>query len=96
MDRVFNKPPFSNKSYHYLNNQNSYSRRSNDRFPSQNVFKSRNFYSNGNNLRFCNPYNSSISYRSNFHNNSSNSYNDYHTHARNNFYAYSNRRARGN
>ena len=91
-DRVFNKPSLTNKSNHYLSNKISYLKRPNDRFISQNFSKSKNFYSKGNNLRFCNPYNSSISYRSNFHNNSSNSYNDYHTFARNDSSAYSNRR----
>src|SRR5438270_7029550 len=91
-DRVFNKPSQPNKSNHYLNNKVSYSKRPNDRFPTQNIFNSRNSYSNGNSLRHYHPYNYSTSYRSNYQYNSSNSYNDYHLHARNAPYAYSNRR----
>src|SRR5204863_1003742 len=91
-DRVFNKSSKPNKSNHYLNNKVSYSKRPNDRFPTQNISNSRNSYSKGNNLRPYHPYNYSISYRSNYQYNSSNSYNDYHLHARNAPYAYSNRR----
>ena len=91
-DRVFNKPSLTNKSNHYLNNKISYSKRPNDRFPTQNISNSRNSYSNGNKLRSYNPYNYSTSYSSNYQYNSSNSYNDYHIHARNASYDYSNRR----
>src|SRR4051812_24906694 len=91
-DSVFNKHSLTNKSNHYLNNKISYSKRPNDRFLSQNIFQSRNSYSNGNNLRCCHPYNYSTSYRSNYQYNSSNYYNDYHIHARNAPYSYSNRR----
>src|SRR3954464_3993472 len=91
-DRVFNKPSQPNKSNHYLNNKVSYSKRPNDRFPTQNISNSRNSYSKGNNLRPYHPYNYSTTYRSNYQYNSSNSYNDYHLHARNAPYAYSNRR----
>src|SRR5438270_9979024 len=91
-DRVFNKSSKPNKSNHYLNNKVSYSKRPNDRFPTQNVSNSRNSYSNGNNLRPYHSYNYSTSYRNNYQYQSSNSYNDYHSNARNASYAYSNRR----
>ena len=42
-------------------------------------------------MRSYNPYNYFTSYRSNYQYNSSNYYNDYHLHARNTSYAYSNR-----
>src|SRR5436189_1378060 len=50
-DRVFNKSSQPNKSNYYLNNKISYSKRQNDRFPTQNISNSRNSYSKGNNLR---------------------------------------------
>src|SRR3954464_11467525 len=91
-DSVFNKSSQPNKYNHYMNNKVSYLRRQNDRFPTQNISNSRNSYSKGNNLRPYHPYNYSTPYRSNYQFNSSNSYNDYHLHARNAPYAYSNRR----
>src|SRR5256886_5889058 len=91
-DRVFNKPSQLNKSNHYLNNKVSYSKKSIDRFPTQNISKFRNSYSKGNNLRPYHFYNYSPPSRSNYQNNSSNFYNDYHLHARNASYEYSNRR----
>src|SRR3954467_7937072 len=91
-DSVFNKHSLTNKSNHYLNNKVSYSKRHNDRFPSQNIFHSRNSYSNGNNLRYSHPYNYSTFYRNNYQYKSSNYHNDYHVHARNGLYEYSNRR----
>ena len=75
-----------------MNDRVSYSKRQNDRFPTQNISNPRNSYSNGNNLRYYHPYNYSTSYRSNYQYNSSNSYNDNHLYARNTPYAYPNRR----
>ena len=91
-DCVFNKSSLTNKSNHYLNNKPSYSKRPNDRFPTQNISNSRNSYAKGNNLRPYHPYNYSTPYRSNYQYNSSNPYTDYHLNARNAPYAYSNRR----
>src|SRR4051812_32422112 len=91
-DSVYNKSSSINQSHHILNNKSSYSRKSNDRFLSQNSSNSRNFYSKGRNLRFYDSYTSSIPYKSNLYNKSSQSYNAYYTYARNDSYAFSNRR----
>src|SRR4051812_20779000 len=91
-DSVFNKSSSINQSHHILNNQNSYSRKSNDRFSSQNSQNSRSFYSNRRNLRFCDSYTSSIPYRSNGYNKFHESHNAYYTNTRNDSFAYFNRR----
>src|SRR3954467_15083061 len=39
-DHIFNKPSLTNKSNHYLNNKISYSKRPNDKFPTQDISNS--------------------------------------------------------